>query len=334
MVKSLELKLRGYPVAVLAGFRFYWFQNDPVRNMTNLREQLEYGATASLLNISRILPECVIFALSRGFAMLFYAISSRRRKLALRNTEIAFPEKPLKERKELVKTSYALLSESMALGLLITTNRVSNEQLFGLVESEGWEHLEPILGNGKDGLLVITGHLGNWELMSQYMGLRLDRGLHVIARKGNNRLLEERIVRPLRERLGVGVFYKKNALMRIMKAINKGDVCGLLIDQKLLPPEGIYVDMFGKPAPTTPSAALLQVRFGVKVIPIFMVKSSHRKYRMIIQPPVQWTDNGKPMEEQVHELTQVHQQIIEDMVRQYPEQWFWAHNRWGLPKVK
>ena len=295
---------------------------------------LEYGATVATLNFSRILPEGVIYALFEGVALLFYAVSGRRRNIALRNTEIAFPEKPLKERKGLVKTSYTILAESMALGLLITTNRVTNERLLGMVEADGWEHLEPIHGKGQDGLLVITGHLGNWELMSQYTGLRLDRKLHVIARQGNNNLLEDRIVRPLRERLGVGVFYKKNALMRIMKAINKGDVSGLLIDQKLNPPEGIYVDLFGKPAPTTASSALLQIRFGVKVVPLFMVKSGHRKYRMFIHKPVEWTDNGKPMEEQVQELAGIHQKIIEGMICQYPEQWFWAHNRWGLPKVK
>ena len=147
-------------------------------------------------------------------------------------------------------------------------------------------------------------------------------------------MIDDRIVRPMREFFGVDVFYKKNALMRMVKAISKGDVCGTLIDQKLNPPEGIYVDLFGKPAPTTNSVALLQIRFDITVLPIFMVKTGARKYRMIIREPIPWTDNGKPFEEQVGDLTLVHQGIIEDMVRRYPDQWFWAHNRWGLPRVK
>ena len=170
--------------------------------------------------------------------------------------------------------------------------------------------------------------------MSQYFSLRLERPLNVVARQGNNRLIDDRIVRPMREHFGVNVFYKKNALMRMVKAINKGDVCGTLIDQKLNPPEGVYVDLFGKPAPTTNSTALLQIRFDITVLPIFMVKSGHHTYRMIIEEPVPWSDNGKSFEEQVLELTRKHQQIIEKMVLQYPDQWFWAHNRWGLPKVK
>jgi KDO2-lipid IV(A) lauroyltransferase len=299
-----------------------------------LREQFEYSATIATLNLSRILPEGAVYALFKGFALLFHAVSARRRKLALRNTEIAFPEKPLKERQILVKKSYVNLSESMALNILIMTNRVSNDRLTSMVSTDDWERFDQIQQDGAKGLLAITGHVGNWELLPQYAALRLGRQVHAIARKGNNQLIEDRVVRPLRERIGVSVFYKKNALMRIMKAINKGEICGLLIDQKLNPPEGIYVDVFGKPAPTTGSSALLQIRFGVTVQPAFMVKDGHRKYRLIIGEPVRWEDNGKPMEEQVHELTRIHQQLVEDIVRQYPDQWFWAHNRWGLPKVK
>lgn len=287
-----------------------------------------------MLNFSRILPQRAVIALFRSFALLFYTASGRRRNIALRNAEIAFPDKPLSERSAMVKESYLNLAESMALNMLIMTNRISNEQLMDMVETDNWDIFDRLEAESAKGWLVITGHLGNWELMSQYLALRLNRQLHVVARQGNNQLLEERVVRPLRERFGGNVFYKKNAIMRMVKALKKGDVCGLLIDQKLNPPEGIYVDLFGKPAPTTSSSALLQIRFDVKVHPIFLVRTSHRKYRFLILESIPWSDNGKPMEEQVHELTFVHQQIIEDVIRQYPDQWFWAHNRWGLPKVK
>mgnify|MGYP002859569924 CR=1 FL=1 len=298
-------------------------------------EKLEYGATATMLNVSRILPETAVYAMFKGFALLFFQLGRRRRNLALRNTEIVFPNKPLEQRKDYVRNSYIILAESFALGLLILTRRVSKERLFSMVETDDWHRVEKALAAcGKKGLLSITGHLGNWELMSQYFAMRLDRPLHVVARRGNNRMIDDRIVRPMREFFGVDVFYKKNALMRMVKAISKGDVCGTLIDQKLNPPEGIYVDLFGKPAPTTNSVALLQIRFDITVLPIFMVKTGARKYRMIIREPIPWTDNGKPFEEQVGDLTLVHQGIIEDMVRRYPDQWFWAHNRWGLPRVK
>jgi KDO2-lipid IV(A) lauroyltransferase len=296
-----------------------------------LKEKIEYRATATVLQISKILPECAVYALFKALALLLYTISARRRNLSLTNMGIAFPEKPENERKALVKKSYLNLSEGMALNTLIMTGRISDKQLLNMVETDDWGKFEKNIEASPKGFLAISGHMGNWELSSQYISLRLPRPLHVIARPTTNQLLEDRIVRPLREHFGVTVFYKKNALMRIMKAINKGGICGLLIDQKLNPGAGgLRVDFFGKSAPTTGSAALLQIRFGITVNPAFMVKTGFQKYKMIIGESIQWADNGKPMEEQVMELTRIHQKIMEDIIRKYPDQWFWMHNRWNL----
>ena len=98
-------------------------------------EKLEYGATATMLNVSRILPETAVYAMFKGFALLFFQLGRRRRNLALRNTEIVFPNKPLEQRKDYVRNSYIILAESFALGLLILTRRVSKERLFSMVET-------------------------------------------------------------------------------------------------------------------------------------------------------------------------------------------------------
>ena len=265
---------------------------------------------------------------------MVFALVGRRRQLALHNVAIAFPDMSPSDRKALVRRAYINLSESMALNTLIMADRITNEQILQMVETEGWETL--IEQSSDKGLLVITAHMGNWELMPQYAALRLDKQVHVVTREGNNRLLEEKVVRPLRERFGVDVFYKKNALMRIVKAIKKGGICGLLIDQKLRQRSSgsMPIEFFGRSAPSTSASALLQIRFGITVLPAFMVKTAPGKYRMIASEPVQWTDNGKPMEEQVADLTAIHQRILEDVIRQYPDQWFWMHNRWDLTKAE
>jgi len=301
-----------------------------------MREQIEYIATTGTLKLCRILPEGAVYALFKGFALLIYAASGRRRNLALRNMEIAFPEKTSNERTQLVKLSYFNLAESMAMNTLITIGRISDKRLLDMVDVEDWDKLRQRIAASKQGLLFFTGHLGNWELMSQYLGMRIkqdhEKPLHVIARKTNNQRLEDRVVRPLREHFGVHVLYKKNAFMRSVKALNRGECVGTLIDQRLNLREGISVEFFGKEAGTSGMPALLQIRFGITALPIFMVKIAPRKYRFLIGDPVPWNDNGKPMEEQVLELTRIHQKILEDMIRQYPDQWFWMHNRWGLPK--
>ncbi|MCK5675506.1 MAG: hypothetical protein KAH99_00665, partial [Verrucomicrobia bacterium] len=133
-----------------------------------LREQLEYVATVTTLNFSRILPEKAVYALFKGIALLVYAASGRRRRLSLCNTGIVFPEMPLEERKALVKKSYANLSESMAFNTLVMTGRLSNERILDCVETEGWEELMQKLSESEKGFLFFSGHLGNWELVPQY----------------------------------------------------------------------------------------------------------------------------------------------------------------------
>lgn len=297
-----------------------------------LRHRIEYLATAAMLGLCRRMPRRAVFSLFRGLGTWMYHLLRSRTRLTLKNIEIAFPEKTPGERKTIAKESYRNLAESMAFNTLMMSGRLSNTELLDSVELEGWEHFKAAAQSTDKGLCVFTAHIGNWELMPQYAALKLGEKIHVIARETTNPLLEEKIVKPLRERFGVGVFYKKKALIRMMKAINKGEHTGILVDQKLKSRDSIRVPFFGKTAPTTPAPALLQIRFGVTVLPAFMVKAASGKYRLVMRKAIEWKDNGKSTEEQIEELTCIHQQAVEDIIRAYPNQWFWMHNRWNLKK--
>lgn len=297
-----------------------------------LREKLEYGLVAGLLGLCRILPEGWVYGLFRGLGLAGYRMLASRRRLAIRNTEIAFPDKSLAERKTLVRRNFVHMTESMALNTLIMSGRITDQRLLDMVETDGWERVEQLSQTSNEGLLFFSAHLGNWELMPQYLGLRSRKPLNIISRQTNNALLEKRVVKPMREHYGVNVFYKKNAIMKLVKALNRGENTGFLIDQRLNPPEGIPLRFFNREAGTATTPALLQIRFGIRTIPIFMIKTGVHHYRFILGEPVSWTDDGRPMEDQVRDLTCVHQKIIEDMIIQHPDQWFWVHNRWGLRK--
>ena len=299
-----------------------------------LSEKIDYGVVAGLLGLCRILPKEWVYALFKGVGLAGYHVVGRRRKLAIRNMEIAFPEKSTAERKRLVRQNFINLAETMALNTLIMSGRITDQQLLDMVETDGWERFEQLSRASDKGLLVFSAHLGNWELMPQYLALRSGKPLNVIARQTNNALMEERVVKPLREHFGVNVFYKKNAIMKMVKALNRGENAGLLIDQRLSLQKGVPIRFFGKETGATATPALLQIRFGITTVPIFMVRTGRRTYRFILKEPIQWTDNGKPMEEQVLELTHIHQKAIEDMIVCYPDQWFWVHDRWGLEKKR
>ena len=273
-----------------------------------------------------------MYALFHGLGRLSYLLIGKRRKLALKNTEIAFPERSPAERKRIVYRHFINLADSMALNTLIMAGRISNERILSMVEAEHWEILETHCRNEEKGPVVYSAHMGNWELLPQYIALRLQANIHVVARESDNPLLEQKVIKPLRERFGVNVFYKKNAMLKIMQASRRKEISGLLIDQRLNPPFGIMLEFFGREAGTTPAPAQLQFRCGLTLIPLFMVRTGHQKYRLIIKPPVPWTDTGAPLDEQVKALSLLQQKVIEEMITEYPEQWFLVHNRWGLKK--
>lgn len=295
-----------------------------------LSEKIEFGVVVGLLGLCRRLPDGWVYALFRGLGVAGYHVVAQRRKLAMRNMEIAFPDKSPAERKRLVRKNFVNLAESMALNTLIMSGRITDQQLLDMVEVDGWERLEQLSRASGKGLLFFSAHLGNWELMPQYLALRSGKPLHVIARENNNAMLEERIVRPLREHFGVNVFYKKNAIMKLVKVLNKGENAGLLVDQRLGLKKGISIPFFGRNAATAPTPALLQIRFNIQAVPIFMIRKDTRSYQFVVGNPVPWTDNGQTMEEQVRELTQIHHKIIENMIIQHPDQWFWMHDRWRM----
>lgn len=298
----------------------------------NFRNRLQYTSTAALLGLCRVLPQGAIYALFKGIGHIMFQLSANRRKLAIRNIQIVFPEKSPAERRQLAKKSFLSLMESMAFNAQIMCGRITNEQMLDYVEVDDWDSFEAAIEHTPNGIMAISGHLGNWELAVQYISYRSPRPTSAIARKTNNPLMEERIILPLRERFGTNIIYKKKALIKLVKALKKGHMIGMLIDQRLNRNQGITIDFFGREAGCTAAPAILQLRFDCTTVPLFMVHTGHHKYRLVICDPIVWTDNGKSQEEQVFELTQLHQQAIADAILQYPEQWFWLHNRWGLNK--
>jgi KDO2-lipid IV(A) lauroyltransferase len=299
---------------------------------TPLREHIEYLLVMAVLHASRLLPERLIFWAFRRVAILVFHFSARRRKLALENIASAFPEKSEQERRSIIRQSFLHIAETMATSLLISTNRISKERLIGMVEIENPKPFQALADHPAPAPVVLSAHFGNWEILPQYVALKTGKKAFVVARKGNNALLEDHVIRPSRERLGVHILYKKNALMRLIKASRNGDLSGLLIDQKLRSKkESVVVNFFGRPAPSTPAPAMLQIKFGIPALSAFMVREGRNRYRLHVGEFIEWNGNGAEQDEQIRALTQIHQDQIEEMIRRYPEQWFWIHNRWDLP---
>jgi KDO2-lipid IV(A) lauroyltransferase len=296
--------------------------------MNPVREKIEYALTKGFFHLLRICPAAVIYGVCRGFAMLFYALGTGRRRITMKNLCIAFPERTVRERRRIARSAYAHFGRLIAESSMVLSGKIGCNELEKMVEGDALPRLRQIEQNSPLGTLAITGHLGNFELLSHYTGSQLERRGHVVARKGSNRLIDDRLVTPMRESFGNSVIFKDRALPQVSRALKRGEHVGLLIDIKSSRRQGVPVTFFGRQTYAIKSSAYLQIKLGVQVVPVAMIHAGRGRYRLVAGDPIPWADNGQPRDEQIAELTQIHQSALEKLIRQYPEQWFWMHNRW------
>jgi len=298
--------------------------------MNPLREKTEYVLTKRFFCILRLCPSGVIYGLCRGFAFLFYTLGFRRRRMTLQNMQLALPNLSAKKRRQMARASFDHFGQFMAESTMIMAGKIDHAKLLDMVDGTDISKLLTLEKSTDKGILLITGHLGNFELLAHYTGSQLTRTGHVVARKGTNQLVDDRIVTPLRESFGNNVIYKERALPHVARALKRGEHVGLLIDIKSNAKRGVPITFFGNETHAIKSSAYLQIKLNPIVVPITMARVKPKRYKFIIGDPIAWSDNGQPIEEQISELTQIHQTALEKLIRQHPEQWLWMHNRFQL----
>ena len=197
-----------------------------------------------------------------------------------------------------------------------------NAHRYVTVESE--EHLLDALKKGR-GVLALTGHLGNWEIESTAVAMRYGN-LAVVARPMDFAPLE-RLVLDLRSRYGTEIIPKQRSMRKLLTSLKANKIIGVLLDQNVDWYEGAFVNFFGRPACTNKGLALVALKTGAAVVPIFSAKAGDGRYRVMIGKEVELIRTGDKIRD-VEENTALFTRIIECRVREHPDQWFWFHKRW------
>ena len=294
-----------------------------------MREQIEYRLVKLFLWLAKIAPKSFIYALMKGLTLVVYHLDKNRRTITLRNLTMAFPEKTFEEIEALSKEVYKQLSITISEILFMFIGKFDIEKVIKNYQ-EAKEKLEEIAENSPHGVIIMTAHFSNWELAAHFLA---KSGLPMLAigRKGNNSLIENNITTPFREKYGNQAVVKSKAMMLMIKRLKSAGNVGLLIDQKSGQINSAKVDFFGEPAETTLSVASLKLKFDALVVPIFIARDRDGLYEMIINDPIEYTaDEIEDKEKKLASMTSRYNQAIENVIRQYPSQWFWMHNRWRL----
>jgi KDO2-lipid IV(A) lauroyltransferase len=201
----------------------------------------------------------------------------------------------------------------------------SLERASQFIRYEGLEHFLAAKERGQ-GVLVLTGHLGAWEMSSFYHSLA-GYPMGMVIRRLDNPWVN-RLVNDIRTQHGNRVLPKDDFARGLIAAMRAGETVGVLMDTNMTPPQGVFVDFFGQAACTASGVARVALRTGAAVLPGFLVwEPAKKKYVLHFLPELQLVDTGDTERDSTTN-TQLFTTALEDVIRQYPEQWLWVHRRW------
>lgn len=288
-----------------------------------MREWLEYAFAWMLLRGLGALPRPLALRAGEALGALAWRLLPRLRRTGLRNLELAFPEMPAADRQRILRALYRNLGRQLA--EFCQMPRYTRENTQTRIRYEGLEYYLAARDRGH-GVLIVTAHLGAWELSSFWHSLMGYSMTMVIRRLDNPRV--DRLVNGIRCLHGNRVVHKDDFARGLLAAMRRGETVGILMDTNMTPPQGVFVPFFGVPACTASGLARVAMRTGAAVLPGFMVwEERDQQYVLRFGAEIPMAATGDE-EADVLENTARFTHAIEDAIRRHPEQWLWVHRRW------
>jgi KDO2-lipid IV(A) lauroyltransferase len=294
-----------------------------LRHAPSLRHRVEYRGVLTLASLVRALPRRLAGGIGIATGLLFFAVDRRHRRLAVANLAAAFPQWP--RRKCVTTAGRVYVHLGRLLAELLRFHGLTTEQVRARVEIVGADRLLQAQRGGK-GTLFITGHFGFWELHAIAHGA-LFAPVAVVARPLDNPLLHD-LLEQARTSTGNTVIYRKGGLRRILKALAMNQGVAMLIDQHIQPADALTVEFFGRPAATTAAVAVLALRTGAPVVPVFALPLPRGRFRLVYEHAIPPPESDGP--EDLRRFTQRCTDVLEMYVQRHPHLWLWMHRRWRL----
>jgi len=279
-----------------------------------------------VVSVARVLgrmPRGLARLLARLIAIGVYWGIARLRRVGSRNLGIALPELSAQQRDEILRGVFVHLGWQLV--EFCRMRRYTAKNTRNWIRTEGIEHYNAAKARGK-GVLIVTGHLGAWELSSFYHSL-MGNPMGMVIRRLDNRKLDA-FVNGTRCMHGNYVVHKDDFGRGLLTAMHAGGTVGILMDTNMTPPQGVFVDYFGIPACTATGLAHIARKTGAAVLPGFMLwEPAEQKYVLHFGPEITIPHTGDVAAD-ILLGTQRCTSEIERWVRRYVDQWLWIHRRW------
>jgi KDO2-lipid IV(A) lauroyltransferase len=288
-----------------------------------MRAWCEYLVLRLMVAAVGVLPRSAARAVGVGIGKVVWALLPRLRSVGLRNLKMAFPEKSEADIQRVLGGVYRSLGRQIGEFCKMPSYTAAEASKF--IRYVGLEHYLAAKAKG-NGVLVVTGHLGAWELSSFYHSL-MGHPMSLVIRRLDNPLVDE-FVNAVRCRHGNRVIHKDDFARGLLRAMHDGETVGVLMDTNMTPPQGVFVPFFGTEACTATAVARVALKTGAAVLPGFLVwEEAEQRYALHFGAELELLRSGDA-ERDIVANTAMFTAAIEAFVRRYPEQWLWLHRRW------
>lgn len=271
----------------------------------------------------RITPQKFLDAFLSALSSLLYNISSKYQKVIRTNLHIAFGDITQKRIDQIGKRTYLNFLHNIA--GFIRRQKSSPEAILKDITFVNDAALKKAISEDKK-IIFITAHYGNWELLPVALTAKYAIKMSVVGKALKSDTMQN-ILKHNREQFGIALINKQGAMREMIKALDRKESIGLLVDHHTTRNEGVIVNFFGKEVTQTMSASMLARKFDAVIFPVFISSDDFHHYTLTLYPQInpQKTDDAKT---DIQAMTQLQADAIEKAIRHKPDEWFWLHRRW------
>ncbi len=272
--------------------------------------------------LSQSIVRLPTLAIGSALGRALYLMDVHHRRIVRRNLAFAYPGLSVDQRRQLAGRVFQ--NYGVNLVELFQMRFMRPEDVVRRVRFCGLENLRDALRR-KRGVIVVTAHLGGWELGFQAVPCVLGLPFTAVAKKFKSHFVESWI-HSVRTRFGNAILYKKDSLADMTRILRQGGILGILVDMARRK-DGVDVRFFGKKATATPAVAMLALRCRSTVLPGFGIRERDGAIRIHFEREIEMR-RTKDLRADLVVNTQRITDVVEQTVRRHPEQWFWLMQRW------
>lgn len=275
-----------------------------------------------LTGFFRLFSPKALQAVGRFIGTILWLVLPTRRKRAIESA-MAHLEVSEKEAERIIRESFKH-SATAFLEIFHSGLTGENSPEIVIATPEAYERLKAEAGP----VVAATAHLGSWEKMAGIMGdIKPGTDRMIVVRNFQNKRVNEMIFK-LRGERGATIIGHRNVSGRVLSGLRADGIAAFLVDHNASVDESVFLPFLGEQAAVNAGPAILAVRSKAVVYGVFLIRESDGTYHFHVTDPLRTEALTGPMAQRIEAVARFYTEAVEKMVRKYPEQWFWMHNRW------